>query len=210
MITAAVTLRFRGYLTWLQGVVEVDRGSFILFERSYQIARGIAKFYGPTPVDPELDIELRRTFPAALVSVFVNDKLSDPRIEFQSDPADFDDTQILQIILGQNPEEVDDASLTPEQRAASAVGNVLLGRVVRDTLKIPIDVVRTHPDGYEVGKYFFDGTVLVGYRSRNSGELNKNANEGTVEWRLRRNIVVEGFYGDNSIGAADILYIIRF
>jgi hypothetical protein len=113
-------------------------------------------------------------------------------------------------MLGQDPRDTEEAGVTPEQRAAGAVSNVILGRVVRGTLRIPIDVVRTHPDGYEIGKFFFEGRVLVGYRSRNTGEENKNANEGTIEWRLQRNVVIEGFYGDNDIGAADILYIIRY
>jgi hypothetical protein len=110
----------------------------------------------------------------------VNDRLSDPRIRFASDVPEYDDTQILQIMLGQDPRDSEEAGVSPEQQAAGAVGNVILGR------------------------------VLVGYRPRKTGEENKNANEGTIEWRLQRNIVVEGFYGDNDVGAADIVYIIRY
>jgi autotransporter translocation and assembly factor TamB len=159
-------------------------------------------------VDPDLSVELWRTFPTAYVSIEVNGTLSDPRISFSSDVPEYDDMQVLAIVLGQDPEETDNATVPPQQHAAGAVANVLAGRI-RETLKIPIDVVRTYPDGYELGKWIGE-RVLVGYRYRNTPDATKNESEGTVEWRLRRNMVFEGFYGNNSVGGADILYIIRF
>jgi hypothetical protein len=46
------------------GGVEVERGNFTLFDRGYQIVYGEAKFDGPTPVGPSLDIEVLRERPA--------------------------------------------------------------------------------------------------------------------------------------------------
>jgi autotransporter translocation and assembly factor TamB len=207
-INVSLVARLRGRLTYLKGVVSADRGNVELFSRNYNIAKAEAKFDGRVPVDPDLSVELWRTFPTAYVSIEVNGTLSDPRISFSSDVPEYDDMQVLAIVLGQDPEETDNATVPPQQHAAGAVANVLAGRI-RETLKIPIDVVRTYPDGYELGKWIGE-RVLVGYRYRNTPDATKNESEGTVEWRLRRNMVFEGFYGNNSVGGADILYIIRF
>ncbi|RMH41714.1 MAG: hypothetical protein D6689_10505 [Deltaproteobacteria bacterium] len=207
-VRADLTARIGDGLDWLAGRVWVVDGTVVLFEREYDIARAEARFAGPTPIDPDLDIELRRAFPAAVVSIFVSDRLSDPRVRFASDVPEYDDVQILSIILGQDPDEANNSTLPPEQRAANAVGGVLAG-TVRDTLRLPIDVIRRHPDGWEVGKFLFGGRVLVGYRTRDGSDPSANLNEVTIEWRLRRNVVVEAFWGDEEAGAADILYVIR-
>lgn|GEM_PF-5194815 len=196
-------------LASLEGRAEAVRGQAEIFDRTYRIVEAWADFTGP--VEPAIHIVLQRAFPVTLVRVNVDGTISEPIIEPVAEG--YTRAQALAIMLGQDPDDPALANVPAESQLggaiASAVVGDLLGEVPR-RLGIPIHVFRPQTDGFQLG-WYLRPSVLVGYRAR-TGTVNErqNANEGTVEYRISRNWILEGRYGDAQVGALDLLFIMRF
>jgi hypothetical protein len=209
----------------LTGQLRARSGRIKLFERSYALIRAEATFDGSLPINPDLDIEITRTFPEATVTAKITGRLSDvlsassasKQIQLSSD-ADFSEEQILALMLGQSPDDVSQQATGGSR--VGGIGRAIVATEVRDILRtvgLKVDVVRFHDDGWEFGKWvrfslgdLFSRQVLLGYRFRDSGEQLKNTNEGTLELPVTRSVNLEGRVGDLGIGSFDLLWIKRF
>ncbi len=193
-----------GELTSMRGRLKTTRGNLVMLDRRYRINVAEVTFDGE-PDDPRLDIQLSREFPVAEVRVQVYGTAKAPKVALTSD-AGHDPTQVLQIMLGQDPDRSSGTSVTD---TAVSAGGSLLARNLLKGLPVKFDVVNVYRDGIEIGKWVLQD-VLAGYRFRSEPKLDENQHEGTVEWNIFRRLVLEGRYGDHGIGNADILYILRF
>lgn len=209
----------------LTGQVRARSGKVKLFERDYKLIRAIATFDGPLPINPDLDIEINRTFPQATVTVQIAGRLDQvlsassgsKHIQLSSD-ADFSEVQIIALMLGQSPDDV--SQQTTIGQKVGGIGLAIAAGEVRDILRsvgLKVDVVRLHEDGWEVGKWvrfrlgdLFSRRVLLGYRFRDAGDQLENTNEGTLELPVTRSVNLEGRVGDRGIGSFDLLWIKRF
>lgn len=197
-------------LTRMTGRFRVKEGTVSLMERDYDITIAEATLDGPIPPDPEVTIELRHTFPAATVIVRVDGKVSDPKVELTSD-GDYDETEVLAIMLGEDPNDPELANRTAEERV-SGFAQSLVARELRDIFGLPLDVIRRHDDGWELGTWVkvLGRRLLLGYRYRESEDQRENRNEGTFELPLGRGVNLEGRAGDRSVIGADLVWVLRF
>ena len=226
IVVGEMTAKFVGAkMISLTGQLRARRGRVKLFERNYNLVRAEAAFDGSLPINPDLDIEINRTFPEATVTARVTGRLSqvlspstqNKAIQLTSD-ADFSEEQILALMLGQSIDDVNQQDTSGQQ--VGGIGRAIVANEVRDILRkagLDVDVVRFHEDGVEFGKWvrfslgdLFSRQVLLGYRLRDSGDELKNRNEGTLELPVTRSINLEGRVGDRGIGSFDLLWIKRF
>ena len=82
---------------------------------------------------------------------------------------------------------------------------------VIDVLRLESTDNSATPDQLLAGKWLTE-KVLVAYRARlqQANDQRTNLNEFTVEWWFLRRWVLQAFYGDRQVGAADVLWIRRF
>ena len=195
-----------GALNSVRGRVWANRGWVALFERRYQIIVAEAEFTD-NPRNPSIDVQLSRNFPIAEVNVHVYNDVEDPKVALSSD-AGHAPAQVVSIMLGQDPEADEQGLKDTATGAGFGVGSLVV-RSAAQRLPVKFDVVRLHQDGFEVGEWIFSD-VLAGYRFRSEIEAKKNQHEGTLEWNILRRLVLEARYGNQAIGNADLLYIMRF
>ncbi len=197
-------------LAAFQGRFETQEGSFQFLERRYRIEEGWAEFDGPLPLDPSIHVKLARTFPAATVYASADGKLSEVDLRLDSD-AGFDKTQILAIMLGEDPNDPELATRTAQDRISGAALSYM-AQELRSLFGLPIDVIRLHGDGWELGTWtkVLGQEILVGYRYRDTDDETENRTEFDIEIPLGGNLSLEGRFGDNNIGGADIVWTIRF
>ncbi len=202
----------------IQGTVEVVRGRLILFDRRYEIRRARTSFRGAMPPDPRFEVRLDHDFGNVLVTIHVQGTASRPKLFFTSEPPTYDQAQLLALVLGRDLEQPKPESFAIESQAFNAASGVLLSGL-RRTLKkaLPIDTLKLETDqGTEgrtaavtVGKWITDN-VFIAYRHRRGTDEDENVNEASFEYRLGRDWVIEGSYGDSGKGGVDILWVKRF
>jgi hypothetical protein len=196
-----------GALNSVQGRVWATSGWIALFDRRYNVIVAEASFDGRVE-NPSIDVQITRQFPAAEIRVHVYNDVEDPKISLTSD-AGHDSAEVVSIMLGGDPEG-DDRTIRENAVGAGYGAGSLIAKNFAQYLPVRFDVVRIHEDGFEVGRWFF-GKVLAGYRFRNDSVVtDENQHEGTLEWNILRRLVLEARYGNQAIGDADLLYILRF
>lgn len=199
----------------LEGTVATRGGWIEVFGRRYELRRGDVAFGGST--DPSLDIELTHDFSASTLRVGVTGTGSAPQLELRSDPARYDDAELLSFVLGASPDDDTSKEQSAAERATGVASNYLAGQlqsVVRDV--IPIDVLKLDiADGeaasgkLTVGQWLTD-KIFLAYRRRFEAQDLENANEAVMEYRFRKRWLLELSYGDEGTGGADVLWIRRF
>ncbi len=207
-ITGDLAIEYDGQLSAVTGGFEARSGTVVLFDERYAIVDAWADFDGAVPINPDIYVELRRTFPSATVTIIAQGTVDDTTIAFSSDVPDYDEPQIISIMLGQDPDDTSISETTPQDRAGRVALNLILAQT-REELGLPIDVVRTYDDGFEFGKWLSD-RMLLGYRYRSVSDDNENSQEIRLEYRILRNLVFEGTAGNQDVHGADLLYILRF
>lgn len=187
----------------VDGRIEVRRGRFDGFGRSFGFERGRVLFDGGPPGNPTLDMVLATEVAEIAAKVVVSGQAQDPKIALQSEPA-LPEEEILSRILFGSPR----AQLSPIQAlklARSAA--VLSGRLgsgggitdrVRDTLGVDTLDVDAGGEGargasLSVGKYVAPGVFLKLQQG-----LGAAGSKAVVEVELTDNITVETDVGADS------------
>ena len=202
------------------GYAEVERGWIKIFRHRYDLVKALASFDATREFNPRVDVKLRHEFKTAEFNVVIRGDLNDPPTpEFRSEPAIYDDAQLLSFFLGGSP---DDLGRKPGTGAAAAgaatrlVTSQLTGIVQEiiplvDVLSLETSDDSATPDQLLAGHWLTE-KVLLAIRARLSQQTDQrtNINEATIEWWFLRRWVFEAFFGDREVGAADVLWIRRF
>ncbi len=203
----ALEVEFRNWsLARISGSIAASSGSkVVLWDHEYDVEEGRLSWQGRSFI-PTIDTSLVGEFPAADTTVFVQvgGNLIEPVVALEADIV-ADETTVLAIMNGADPDDpgsIAYATVTSNLNIISRLQK-RLPKVVRP------DVVRIYADGFSIGKYFSQ-LFLIGYRNRSEPEAKENQHEVNVRARLRRNLVVEGQYGDKDVGGLDLLWRIRF
>jgi translocation and assembly module TamB len=200
----------------VEGNVEVVRGWIALFGQRYDVERGWVRLGGEIPPNPSLDIRLAHAFPETIVYIDVGGTVRKPIVEFASDSGQYEQGELLAMVLGGGPSAGgEQGNSTTQEKAESAglglVANQVAG-VARDA-GLPVDVLRFGNDPEEggvnevtVGKWLSD-RLFVAFRYRNTQDEDKNPSEGTFQHFFTRDWMWEGVVGtrENSI---DLLWIV--
>jgi hypothetical protein len=200
----------------VDGSIEAVRGWVEIVSRRYTVERGWIIFNGEVPPDPRLDIRVGHQFPEAMVYIDVGGRVSAPEVTFASDSGDYDQAQLLGLVLGGNSSGGGDASQSDRASAAAAgiVANQVAG-IIREA-GLPVDVLRigTDPESetegqlseVTVGKWINE-RLFVAYRYRTTVDQNKNQNEGTFQHFFTKDWMWEGVVG-NRANSIDLLWIV--
>ncbi len=204
----------------ITGTVEALQGRLSLFERIYEVRQARIAFGGRMPPDPRLDITLEHDFAVATVRIHARGSASQPELSFSSVPAEYSQSQLLAMVLGGEPGEKStaDEDLQLQDQALDAAAGMLLSGL-RGILRraLPIDTLGIETSTQEetttaelvVGKWITED-LFVAYRYRMGADEDENANAVEVQYRLGRDWILEGFYGDGAEGGVDVLWIKRF
>jgi translocation and assembly module TamB len=204
----------------ISGAVEALQGRLSLFERIYEVRQARIAFGGRMPPDPRLDITLEHDFTVATVRIHARGSASQPELSFSSLPAEYSQSQLLAMVLGGEPGDAAaaDEELQLQDQALQAAAGLLLSGL-RGILRraLPIDTLGIETSTEEetttaevvVGKWITED-LFVAYRYRMGADEDENANAVEVQYRLGRDWVLEGFYGDGAEGGVDVLWIKRF
>jgi len=195
-------------LTSITGRVTILGGSTVtVFDRPYDVVVGEIELDGANFANPRIRAQLNHDFPLATVVAQVDGTLKDPQIQLSSDVGSYDDAQILAIMLGEDPTRTDQGAGSAETGAA--VAGYAIGNFLREKLPLGISVFIPHADGFEIGRWIAEG-VLATYRYRAPSAVHQNVNEAGIDWYLRHNLILEGRYGDATVGNLDLLWVLRF
>lgn len=195
-------------LTSITGRVTILRGSTVsVFDRPYDVVVGEVDLDGANFTNPRIRAQLNHDFPLATVVAQVDGTLKDPHIQLSTDVGSYDDAQILAIMLGEDPTRTDEG--TGGAETGAAVAGYAIGNFLRSKLPLGISVFIPHADGFEIGRWIAEG-VLATYRYRAPSAVHQNVNEAGIDWYLRHNLILEGRYGDATVGNLDLLWVLRF
>ena len=210
-----LTVYMRQGATEIAGGISVDHGYIELFGRRWDIDRADVSFAGSTKINPNLNIEVEHQFATTTIYVEVTGTLTKPKLDFRAEPGNYDQATILGWVLGGDPDAPSNSDHQPlEQKAVGVASNLLLGQInsqLRNVL--PIDVLNVQigeaqsesTTRIEVGKWLTD-RLFVGYQARLNAPDNENVNEAEIKFRLATRWFLDAFFGDRSVGGADVLW----
>jgi translocation and assembly module TamB len=200
------------------GTVDAVRGWVEIVGRRYDIERAWVVFEGEMPPDPRLDVRISHRFTQTTLYVDVAGHISKPNITFASDSGQYDQAQLLAMVLGSEPGE-NQAETDTSHKAANA-GLALAAGQVSTALRrsgLPIDALKVGTEAgsdkavtyVTVGKWVTD-RVFVAYRRRFEAEVTENLNEGVFQHYFARDWMWEGVAGDRGTASVDLLWIVPF
>jgi autotransporter translocation and assembly factor TamB len=201
-----------GKETQARGLVRVEQGWIELVGRRYQIQTATASFSGD--LDPSLYVQLAHEFDAITLFIDVSGLASLPVVEFRSEPSIYDTAELLAFVLGANPDQRETDGRGVSQKAASVATGLIAARLSGIvTNATPLDLLRIDTDDssaerVSLGKWITD-KLLVAYRHRFTNDPGTNSDELVFEYRFLKRWLLEGFVGQQAIGA-DALWIHRF
>ena len=204
--------------TAIHGTVDAVRGWVEIVGRRYDIERAWVIFAGEMPPDPRLDVRISHRFPQTTLYVDVAGHVSKPKITFASDSGQYDQAQLLAMVLGSEPGE-NQADTDASHKATGAALAFAAGQIGTALKRsgLPIDAVKVGTEaGSEqavtyvtVGKWITD-RMFVAYRRRFEAEVTENLNEGVFQHYFARDWMWEGAAGDRGTASFDLLWIVPF
>ncbi len=170
------------------------------------------------PPNPLLNIVLWRKLDDATIYILVGGTARRPTITFRSDPAIYDQGQVIGIILSGS------RGGSIQQQALGALSGLLVGKL-KDSLgkAVPVDVIKFDVGGndasganqssLEVGKYLRDNLYLsythrFGSPSTILHRLNND--QVSLEWSFLPDYQINLMAGDQGVGALNLYWTRRF
>jgi translocation and assembly module TamB len=204
----------------INGVVQIRRGHVDITGQRFEFEPGQLSFTGSP--EPQLAIRVSHQFPDAQVSVELRGTPAKPELRLSSDPAIYDQAQIVSLVLtgqaGGQPST--GGSFDP----TAAIATTVLGKLADQLApELGLDVLRvesvTHAGDQastgeretrvEVGKYVTE-RIYLSYAHVFGGSQNQNANEAQAEYRVSRRWLVQTVFGDAGAGGIDALWTYRY
>ncbi|HRI52559.1 MAG TPA: translocation/assembly module TamB domain-containing protein, partial [Pseudomonadota bacterium] len=186
--------------------------------RRYQLDRAQVSMSGEVPPNPLLNIVLWRKIDDATIYILVGGTARHPTITFRSDPAIYDQAQVIGIVLSGS------RGGSIQQQALGALSGLLVGKL-KDSLgkAVPVDVIKFDVGGndasganqssLEVGKYLRDNLYLsythrFGSPSTILHRLNND--QVSLEWSFLPDYQINLMAGDQGVGALNLYWTRRF
>jgi len=212
----------RGAVT-LGGGIHIPRGRIDIQGQRFDFDHGDVTFDGSWDVNPALDIKLTRQFPDALVVIELRGTPRKPQLRLSSDPAVYDQAQIVSLILTGQPggQPSNGKPFDPTAVVTTAVLSRLADQVAPE---LGLDVMRVEKQDVkndegqatgdtdtrvEVGKYITE-RIYLSYAHIFGAPETANQNEAHVEYRMTRRWMLETIFGDAGQGGLDALWTYRF
>ena len=212
----------RGAVT-LGGAIHIPRGRINIQGQRFDFDHGNVTFDGSSDINPALDIKLTRQFPDALVVIELRGTPKKPQLRLSSDPAMYDQAQIVSLILTGQPggQPSNGKSFDPTAAVTTAVLSRLADQVAP---QLGLDVMRVEKQDVkneegqatgdtdtrvEVGKYITE-RIYLSYAHIFGAAENGNQNEAHAEYRMTRRWMLETIFGDAGQGGVDALWTYRF
>lgn len=200
------------------GDIRSSGGWVEILGRRYQLDRAQVSMSGEVPPNPLLNIVLWRKIDDATIYILVGGTARHPTITFRSDPAIYDQAQVIGIVLSGS------RGGSIQQQALGALSGLLVGKL-KDSLgkAVPVDVIKFDVGGndasganqssLEVGKYLRDNLYLS-YTHRfgsPSTILHKlNNDQVALEWSFLPDYQINLMAGDQGVGALNLYWTRRF
>ena len=201
----------------LSGTVQTEQGTVTLFGRRYTLQRAQIALGGQVPPRPRIDVLLSYEFDSCTLFVSLTGRADQPKLAISSEPAIYDDRQLLGFLFGGSPDE-DNPDRTAQQQGIDAAASLLLGQLQAQLKKnLPIDTLAvdlgdgtdTGQANVSLGKWLTD-RLFVAYTYRHGAAQTENTSEGLLRYRFLRSWLVELVFGDRGNGAADLLWTKRW
>lgn len=197
----------------MSGYASVGNGYLTVFGKRWMVQKARLDFIPGE--EPHIDVELTHDFQTAVVYIKLSGSPSNPDLTLSSDPAIYDEAQLLTFVLGSGPNE-DPNNSSMQQQAAGAAASALIGQVqskLEDEL--PIDTMQLDfGDGAKVSRLtlgkWISSRLFLGYDYHFQAEEDENVSEGLLQYRLGRGWLIETRYGDRGNGGVDALWVKRF
>lgn len=200
------------------GDIRSSGGWVEILGRRYQLDRAQVSMSGEVPPNPLLNIVLWRKLDDATIYILVGGTARRPTITFRSDPAIYDQGQVIGIILSGS------RGGSIQQQALGALSGLLVGKL-KDSLgkAVPVDVIKFDVGGndasganqssLEVGKYLRDNLYLsythrFGSPSTILHRLNND--QVSLEWSFLPDYQINLMAGDQGVGALNLYWTRRF
>jgi autotransporter translocation and assembly factor TamB len=207
----------------ITGGIHIPRGRINIQGQRFDFDHGNVTFNGSYELNPELDIKLTRQFPEALVVIELHGTPKKPELRMSSDPAVYDQAQIVSLILTGSPggQPSSGKGFDPTAAVATAVLGKLADQVAPalglDVMRVEgQDVKNAQGDAtgdtdtrVEVGKYITE-RIYLSYAHIFGAPDDANQNEAHVEYRMTRRLIMESVFGDAGQGGVDALWTYRF
>ena len=179
----------------------------------FDFEHGNVTFNGSYEINPELDLKLTRQYPEALVVIELRGTPKKPQLRMSSDPAVYDQAQIVSLILTGQPggQPSTGKSFDPTAAVATAVLSKLADKVAPalglDVMRVEGQEVKNEKGEatgdtdtrVEVGKYVTE-RIYLSYAHIFGAPDNANQNEAHVEYRMTRRLMMETVFGDAGQG----------
>ena len=185
----------------ISGGIHIPRGRINIQGQRFDFEHGSVTFDGSHEINPVLDLKLTRQYPEALVVIELRGTPKKPQLRMSSDPAVYDQAQIVSLILTGQPggQPSTGKSFDPTAAVATAVLSKLADKVAP---ALGLDVMRV--EGHEVkneqgeatgdtdtrvevGKYVTE-RIYLSYAHIFGAPGNANQNEAHVEYRMTRRL----------------------
>ena len=207
----------------ISGGIHIPRGRINVQGQRFDFEHGHVTFNGSSEIDPELDLKLTRQYPEALVVIELRGTPRKPQLRMSSDPAVYDQAQIVSLILTGQPggQPSTGKSFDPTAAVTTAVLSKLADKVAPalglDVMRVEGQEVKNEKGEatgdtdtrVEVGKYVTE-RIYLSYAHVFGAPDNANQNEAHVEYRMTRRLVMETVFGDAGQGGLDTLWTYRF
>lgn len=204
----------------IHGDLHALNGWLEILGRRYQIDRAQVSLSGEVPPNPLLDISISRKVEDATIYILITGTAQKPVISFRSDPATYDQGQIIAMVLSGSSR----GGGTIQQQALGALSSLVVGKL-KDQLgaAVPVDVIKFDVGGsdamganqssIEIGKYLRDNLYLsYTHRFGNPSTILRRMNNDQValEWWFLRNYQLHIMGGDQGVGALNLYWYKRF
>ncbi|MEM6730309.1 MAG: translocation/assembly module TamB domain-containing protein, partial [Myxococcota bacterium] len=211
----------------LAGEVTVPRGEAKVGPHRYDIERARIAFSNSVPIDPRFDISLLHRFDDTGTDFYIRVRgtASEPRLAFSSNPALYDQRELLGFFLGGRPG--DTGGEIGASSAVSVVGGLVASRLKGELERVvPVDTIDIDVDGESgstsltTGKWigrdlFVAYTVSVNALASETGSGTTAlapSHVGLLRYRLtpRWTLELKVQPGDQTSGSADIVWVRQF
>ena len=220
-------LRLHGWASLRKG------GTLKVMGARYTVERAKVRFTGKPEPDPTLDVLLSRHIQTIMVLIGVGGSARAHKLSFKSDPPNYTEAQILNMIATGRVEEaaseMDGDTGGAEQKTgqkmtmANALTNALIGTFAGKAVStVGLDVARLNIKEQEdedaevplqaqaeVGKYL-TREIYVGYRRIFGATDDENKNEGLLDYTFLPRWLLSLYFGDAGVGGVDVFWTFRY
>jgi autotransporter translocation and assembly factor TamB len=203
----------------LFGAIRMRRGRIAIGAQRFDLDGSRIVFDGSAT--PRLDLRLAHVFPDATVYVEIRGTAAKPELRFRSDPAIYDQAQIVSLVL---TGRLSGTPGGPSADPTAVIASTVLGKLA-DKLapQLGLDVLKversaTTPEEkssgrfaerVEVGKYVSE-RVYVSYAHVFGATESQNANEAQAEYRASADWAAQTVFGDAGVGGVDAFWTRKY